>query len=233
MATRSSLWDNDHLVWIGSLAFALTLVGGPSLAQDVDGAEPTVEGAPADSAPAQESPPPAPAEDAPATEEAPTGLVIGELRTGTRFQAGVNLRTDLGAHPLRLDAALRMGDVDLIAVIDPMALGDGQFDGDLLVGWRPFGFPWGALVGWRTTAIGLQGGTQMQQRLLLGATADLPSIFDAIRASWGLEMAAVLVRHGGGLPTETIGFSSGRHYIDYLNFGMFLRIHFEALVGEE
>jgi hypothetical protein len=139
---------------------------------------------------------------------------------------GVNLRTDLGVHPLRLDVGGRYGNVDATLVFDPMALTDGQMSTDLLLQYRSdLGID--GLVGWRTTTIGALDGPQFQQNLLLGAGLELPRFGDgAIRGQWGVELAMTVVKHGGGLPQEVISFSSGRHYIDLVNFAMFARIEF-------
>ncbi len=45
-----------------------------------------------------------------------------------------------------------------------------------------------------------------------------------MRGQAGLELAMMLVKHGGGGPVETIGFSQGRRFVDFVNFALFLRI---------
>jgi hypothetical protein len=107
-----------------------------------------------------------------------------------------------------------------------MALTDGQMSTDLLLQYRSdVGID--GLVGWRTTTIGALDGPQFQQNLLLGAGLELPRFCDgAIRGQWGVELAMTVVKHGGGLPQEVISFSSGRHYIDLVNFAMFARVEF-------
>jgi len=139
---------------------------------------------------------------------------------------GLNLRTDLGVHPLRLDIGGRIGAFDATLVLDPMVLTDGQMSTDLLLQYRSdLGID--GLVGWRTTTIGALDGPQYQQNLLLGAGLELPRFCDgAIRGQWGLELAMTVVKHGGGLPEEVISFASGRHYIDLVNFAMFARFEF-------
>ena len=218
-----------------TLLVALLLVtpwASSAAAQDVVGAEPTIEGgSPEEETLDEERPLPVPKPLRKVVEK--TVAAIDAKVAVSSLQVGMNLRTDLGTHPVRLDAGIRMADFDFLVVVDPMVLVDGQFDLDVLAAWRPFGAPWSAMVGWRTTAIELATGSQYQQRLLLGTTADLPSVLDSIGATWGLELATVLVRHGGGLPSESIAFTSGRHFIDYINFGMFLRIHFTTPLGDE
>ena len=53
------------------------------------------------------------------------------------------------------------------------------------------------------------------------STADLP-----IRTRWGFEAATVIVKHGGGLPTDWIKFQQGRDFVDLINFGMLITIEF-------
>jgi hypothetical protein len=142
------------------------------------------------------------------------------------WHVGLNVRTDLGTHPIRLDGGVRIPGWDFILVLDPMFWTDGQVDTDALVAWRGDG-KWSLIGGWRLSTIGLQGGTQLQEKLVLGAGSDLPPLFGgAVRATWGFELAAMVLKHGGGLPAETIGFKSGRFYIDLLNFGMWVRFEF-------
>jgi len=141
------------------------------------------------------------------------------------WHVGFNLRTDLGSHPIRLDGGVRLGAWDAIAVVDLMAWTDGQMATDVMALHRSKS-GWGWLVGWRWTRIGLADGAQNQQKLLLGCTGDLPRPARWGRASWGVELATVVVKHGGGLPTETLSFASSRSFIDLVNFGMFVRFEF-------
>src|SRR4026209_1562524 len=46
------------------------------------------------------------------------------------WHAGLNLRTDFGTHPLRLDGGVRFGRLDTYLVLDPMFFLDGQADID-------------------------------------------------------------------------------------------------------
>jgi hypothetical protein len=174
------------------------------------------------------------ADDAPAATSPPTPTALPPAAPVGPFawaqpwdvHLGLNLRTDLGVHPLRLDLGVRYGNVDATLVLDPMVLTDGQMSTDLLLQYRSdLGID--GLVGWRTTTIGALDGPQFQQNLLLGAGLELPRFFDgAVRGQWGLELAMTVVKHGGGLPQEVISFSSGRHYIDLVNFAMFARFEF-------
>jgi len=145
---------------------------------------------------------------------------------GTALHAGLNLRADSGAHPVRLIAGIDTGPFDLSLTVDPMFLiDDGQIDTDLLATARVSEGGWGVLGGWRTTAIGILGGRQYQEKLVLGIGAPLPRVGDLpIRTRWTLEAATLLVKHGGGLPTDWISFAEGRDFVDLINFGMFITI---------
>lgn len=137
---------------------------------------------------------------------------------------GLNLRTDLGVHPLRLEGGFRAGLIDAVLVVDPLIFMDGQSSTDLLLQARA-DIGVAGFAGWRTTTLDVTTGTQFQQNLLLGFGLDLPQFFGgAVRGQWGVELALMLVKHGGGLPDEVISFESGRHYIDLVNFAMFARI---------
>jgi len=164
--------------------------------------------------------------NAPAVDASETTATVdddGLFGLGLDLHAGLNLRTDPGVHPIRLDAGIGWGPFDAVLVLDPMFWTDGQVSTDLLLQWRPAGLA--AFAGWRTTAVPLLDGPQWQQNLLLGAGADLPRFFDGhLRGQFGFELAAMMLKHGGGLPDESISFESGRHYIDFLNMAFFLRL---------
>ncbi len=142
------------------------------------------------------------------------------------WHAGLALRIDQGAHPVRVAGGLTFGKVDTLLVLDPMVVTDGQHDLDLIATWCPCDRPgWGLLGGWRMTSIGIADGTQLQQKLLLGFTAPLPDL-GPFRARWSFELATVIVKHGAGIPREWIGFAQGRDFIDLLNFGMFVTFEY-------
>lgn len=141
---------------------------------------------------------------------------------------GLNLRTDLGAHPLRFDLGFRTKRTDYVLVLDPMFWTDGQSSTDFLFGWR-FTNHVQPIAGWRLNTIRLPEGRQLQQNLLLGVALDLPTFWrNRLRGQWGFELAMTLVKHGGGLPSETISFASARSYLDLMNFGMFARFDFHV-----
>jgi hypothetical protein len=144
------------------------------------------------------------------------------------WHAGLNLRTDFGTHPLRLDGGARFDRFDLILVVDPMIWLDGQNDTDLLLDVQ-VGAGWSGFVGWRGSSIGIADGRQWQQKSLFGLAGRLPSLLSGhLRAQWGLELAVLWVKHGGGLETDTISFESPRHYLDNINFGMFVRFEYAS-----
>jgi hypothetical protein len=137
--------------------------------------------------------------------------------------AGLNLRADNGAHQIRVMAGLDTGAFDLSLTLDPMVITDGQLDTDLLATWRVTDTGWGVITGFRNTRIGILGGQEYQEKLLLGIGAPLPLFGDrSVRLRWGLEAAAVIVKHGADLPTDWISFSQGRDFVDLINFGMYV-----------
>jgi len=143
---------------------------------------------------------------------------------------GLNLRTDTGVHRVRIDAGLRLGPVDLTAVLDPKVFIDRrQNDSDLLAEYmfRPDG--WAALAGWRLTQISIDRGTQFHHMLLLGASGGLPRLFEVVFPRFGIELEANVLRHGGGLETDGISLASERHYLDLLSVNLFLR--FDYAIG--
>lgn len=147
------------------------------------------------------------------------------------WHAGINLRTDLGAHPLRLGGGLRFCRLNTIVAIDPMVLSDGQHDLDVLAEWLFAPGGWALLGGWRASSISLHDGVQWQEKLVLGASAGLPSLGGGrVRGRVGFELAALIVKHGGGLPTDTISFGTRTRggLEDRLHFGLFVRFEYAA-----
>jgi len=143
------------------------------------------------------------------------------------WHVGLDLRADPGTHPIRAGGGVEIGRLDTLLVLDPMFWTDGQHDIDLLATWRVSRGGGGILAGWRTSAIGIEDGHQLQQKLVVGVGGPL-SIFSssAIRLRWAFELATVIVKHGGGLPSEVISFESGRDFIDLVNFGMFVTFEY-------
>ena len=144
-----------------------------------------------------------------------------------RWHAGLDLRVDRGTHPIRAGGGLELGRLDTLLVLDPMFWTDGQHDIDLLGAWRIARGGAGLVAGWRTTAIGIEDGHQLQEKLVLGIGGPL-SLFEcsALRIRWTFELSAVIVKHGGGLPSEVISFETGRDFVDLVNFGMFVTVEY-------
>lgn len=140
------------------------------------------------------------------------------------WHAGVNLRPELGVHPLRLDGGVRFCRIDTIVVFDPWWWTDGVFDLDALAEWRP-GETYSLLAGWRTTTVQLDEDAQHQERLLLGAGALLPAILGGnVRPHVGVEIAVLVAKHGGGLPTD--GLPLDRTALGHLTAGAFVRVEY-------
>ncbi len=154
-------------------------------------------------------------------------IVLAAHAHADDWHAGLNLRADSGAHPARLAGGIERGSLDVSAVLDPMVATDGLLDTDLYATWRVAGGGWGLLGGWRTSAIGIAGGHQLQEKLLLGLTGALPRLgCTPLRARWGFEMATVVVKHGADLPTDWISFGSPRDFGDLINVGMFVTVEY-------
>jgi hypothetical protein len=146
-------------------------------------------------------------------------------RADQYWHAGLDVRADSGAHPIRIVGGMQLEQVDTMLVLDPMFWTDGQHDLDAIAFWAPCPRAWGLFGGWRTSTIGVLGGTQWQEKLLVGIGAPLPQL-GPFRARWYFELATVIVKHGADLPTDWISFATGRDFIDLLNFGMFVNIEY-------
>ncbi|MBT8495766.1 MAG: hypothetical protein KJO07_22155 [Deltaproteobacteria bacterium] len=144
------------------------------------------------------------------------------------WHAGLNLRTELGTHPIRVEGGLPVAGLELNLVVDPMFWTDGQTDSDL---WVAIPVRSAAvLAGWRTTTIPLLDSTQWHQKLLIGAGAGIEGLSNHwLRASWGVELATVVVKHGGDLPTDWVDFGKPSGYLDLVNFAMFVRFDYASL----
>jgi hypothetical protein len=141
------------------------------------------------------------------------------------WHAGLDIRGDLGAHPIRAGGGARFGCIDTLLVLDPMFWTDGQNDIDALA---YIGQRWSFMGGWRTSTIGLVGGTQYQEKLMLGVAAPLPDLGAHIRSRFSFELATLVVKHGGDLPSEWISFATGRDFIDLVNIGMFVTVEYAS-----
>src|SRR5687768_17245810 len=95
-------------------------------------------------------------------------LTVSTAHAEPSWHAGLNIRGDLGTHPIRIGGGVQVGRVDAMLVVDPMFWTDGQVDTDLFAFWNPCKRGWGLLGGWRTSTIGILGGTQFQEKLIVG-----------------------------------------------------------------
>jgi hypothetical protein len=138
------------------------------------------------------------------------------------FHAGLDIRTDLGTHPIRVPVGIRRNTLDATLVLDPFVFLDGQHDLDLLVD-HMFDRRLALLAGWRWTAISVNGGVLHQQRSLVGLTAIGPT-FGPVETSASLELAILWVKHGAGTMTEWI--SADRNLLDHFGFGLFVRLDY-------
>jgi hypothetical protein len=143
--------------------------------------------------------------------------------TDRAWHVGANLRTELSTHAVRIDGGVRLGRLDLIAVLDPLWWTDDEVDVDALATYRVGCAGYGVLLGWRPASIGLASGRQFQETLVLGAVGPLPRI-GPVELQFGVEAAVVLVKHGGGLPTDVTSFASSTEVGDNVNISMFVRI---------
>jgi hypothetical protein len=151
--------------------------------------------------------------------------LAGTAAAAPPWHAGLDVRGDLGTHPIRAGGGVQFDNIDTMLVLDPMFWTDGQHDIDALAF---IGKDWGVLAGWRTSTIGLTGGTQFQQKLVFGVAAALPRLGQYIRTRFAFELAVLVVKHGGDLPAEWISFASGRDFIDLINVGMFVTIEYAS-----
>ncbi len=154
---------------------------------------------------------------------------IAAAEPDRRWHAGLYLRAELGTHPVRAGGGVEVGCFDVALVLDPMFWVDGQHDLDLLGGWKFADSGWALIGGYRSSSIGLAGGRQFHDKLVLGIGAPLPGFGKLpVRARWAFETSTVIVKHGAELPTEWLSLASGRDFIDLINFGMFVSFEYAA-----
>lgn len=127
---------------------------------------------------------------------------------------------------MRVTGGVTFGGLDVSAVVDPLAAIDGQHDLDLEAGHTLGGSSWRLAGGVRSTAIAVTGGTTWQEQLLVAATAPLPSPGKHLRATFGVELGMFVVKHGGGLDTEWVSWSSGRVFFESYDLGLFVRFEY-------
>jgi hypothetical protein len=137
---------------------------------------------------------------------------------------GLAVRSDLGAHTVRIPIGYRAHAWDATMVVDPLALLDAQHDLDL-VGEYYLHDRIAVLFGWRWSAIAIAGGLHHQQRSLVGLTGAGPELFDdRLRTSFAFEVATLWVKHGGGTGAQWISFD--RNLDDSILFGVFVRLEY-------
>jgi len=151
-------------------------------------------------------------------------MVSGSAQADQLFHAGLDMRTDLGAHHTRVPIGIRTAQWDGTLVVDPMFLLDGQHDLDLL-GEYYFGPRIGVFIGWRWSAIAVAGGVHNQQRSLVGITGLGPMFFNgALRTSASVELSTLWLKHGGGVDMDWI--SADRNLHDSFGLGIFVRVEY-------
>jgi hypothetical protein len=140
------------------------------------------------------------------------------------LHVGIDGRTDLGTHHVRVPFGYRTGNLDTTIVLDPAVVLDGQHDMDLNVEYF-FGPRIGLLTGYRWSAIAVDQGLHNQHRTILGVTAVGPSFCDEqLRTKFSFELATLWVKHGGGVDTNWI--SADRNLLDSFSVGLFVRIEY-------
>ncbi len=153
------------------------------------------------------------------------GLTSTPAHADRELHTGLEVRTDLRTHPVRIPFGVRFGRLDASIVLDPLVFADSQHDGDLTLEWRRCAGAPALLVGWRTSTIGLAGGHQWYESSIVGVTAQLARR-DWFSARFGAELAVLWVKHGGDLPTSWIGLD--RAITDRLRVGMFVRLEYAS-----
>lgn len=152
-------------------------------------------------------------------------MLLATSASAERYlHTGLDIRSDLGSHAVRLPIGYRACAWDVTLVVDPLAVFDAQHDLDLL-GEYYIHDRVAALFGWRWTAIAVAGGVHHQQRSVVGLTGVGPDFFDKrLRTSFSLELATLWVAHGGGTGAQWISFD--RNLDDTILFGVFVRLEY-------
>lgn len=155
-------------------------------------------------------------------------LAIAPLRaraetTGRDAYVGLDVRSDLGTHPVRIPLGIRVDRWKASIVLDPIYALDGQHDLDAVGEY--FFDRFGILFGWRSSLMDLGDGLHHQERSLLGATALGPQLFSGhVQTSASFELATLWVKYGGDTPTQWI--PSDRSVMDHFAFGLFVRVEY-------
>jgi hypothetical protein len=145
------------------------------------------------------------------------------------WSVGLALRSDYGAHRVRIPVGVHNAHFAATLVVDPKVFVDTkQNDVDLLAEWFPVRGGWAALGGYRLTQISIDRGVQFQHEILLGATASLPELSRRTQVRFGMEVEITMLRHGDGLDVEWFSVESDRHFRDLLSLNLFLRISYTS-----
>lgn len=157
------------------------------------------------------------------------GLVVAMMGaahadTDRDLHVGLNVRTDLGTHHMRVEIGGRWHRWETSIVLDPNTGTDNQADHDITAAYWVSPARFAAFAGWRNTAYALLGDLVWHEKLIVGALARLPSPgTDRVRFVAGLEVAAEVVRHGQPIDTEWFDASNERAFDDLLNVSLFAR----------
>lgn len=145
------------------------------------------------------------------------------------WHAGIELRPGYAVRPLRIGGGLGWGALEARLVLDPLAFVDGIHDLDLSGAYWLGASGYALSAGWRSTTIVLDDEAEWQQTVLVGALARLPTLgLAGFRALVGLELSALLFRHGGGSPAEATCWCDGVSASETLGFAVFVRIEYAA-----
>ena len=159
--------------------------------------------------------------------ESPGPTARARAPAAAPWHAGVEIRPGYAVRPLRLGGGAGSGQFEARVVFDPLAFVDGIHDLDVSGAYWFGDSGYSLSAGWRPTTLFLTDGTEWQHSVLLGALARLPTFgLASFRALFGLELSAMLFRHGGGLPAETNCFCDGAITSETLGFAALLRIEY-------
>jgi hypothetical protein len=134
--------------------------------------------------------------------------------------AGLNYRSDLGTHQMRVEIGGRWKSLEAAVVLDPHMITDSQSDNDVTATWwfKPSQFA--VFTGFRTTSYRLLGETVFHEKMLTGVVARLPTIgTDRVRFVVGLEMATEIVRHGDAIQNDWLDMDAADELVNLSLFG--------------
>lgn len=154
------------------------------------------------------------------------GATAASADPAREWYAGTSLRSDYGAHRVRLSGGARFGRLAGTLIIDPKVyIDDKQNDTDALVEWELMPHTWAAFGGWRLSQISIDRGVQYQHQTMLGMFGEAPRIGrNRVRVRFGVEFDMTTIRHGAGIETEWLHTASQRHFRDLLSFNFSLRL---------